>query len=335
MNNVKKRTFKLTYNWALFGICIALFGMFSIINPAFYSLGYISETIKMTVEIGIMALPLTLLIVMGGIDFSMCPTLVLSAVVGGIVSMYSNPWLGLITTFIVGILCGSFNGLLIARFKLPPLVTTLATMYLFKGIAEGITLGITEVGTNVTATPIATFLGTGTILGIPSQIWVFVLLAILFNFLLSKTYLGRIMYAIGLNEDAAKFSGIHTVRIKHMIYALAGFVFSIAGLVFMGRFSTIQFDSADPYTMQIITATVLGGVDMNGGHGNITGSVLGVAIIGILKGGMGVVLLPQTQQKIVIGLILLISLVAFEMIKQRANKVKLNKKVELTAPATK
>lgn len=335
MNSVKKRTFKLTYNWTLFGICIVLFGIFSIVNPAFYSLNYIAETIKMIVEIGIMALPLTLLIVMGGIDFSMCSTLVLSAAVGGIVSMYANPWLGLITTFAVGILCGAFNGLLIARFKLPPLVTTLATMYLFKGITEGITLGITEIGTNVSATPIATFLGSGTIIGIPTQIWIFVILALIFNFLLSKTYYGRILYAIGLNENAAKFAGIHTVKIKHLTYILAGFMFSIAGLVFMGRFSTIQFDSADPFLMQIITATVLGGVDMNGGRGNIKGSFLGVAIIGILKGGMNAILLPQTQQKVIIGMILLISLVAFEIINQRAKKVKLDKKTKLVSMATK
>ena len=334
MNGIKKRTLKFTYNWALLGICIALFSMFGVVNSAFFSWNYIGETIIMIAEIGIMALPLTLLIVMGGIDFSMCSTLVLSAAVGGIVSMYSNAWLGLAATFCVGLLCGAFNGLLIARFKLPPLVTTLATMYLFKGITEGITLGITEIGTNVSATLIATFLGSGTIAGIPTQIWIFAILAVIFNFLLSRTYFGRILYAIGLNENATNFSGIHTVRIKHFTYILAGYTFSIAGLVFMGRFSTIQFDSADPFLMQIITATVLGGVDMNGGRGNIKGSILGVAIIGILKGGMNAILLPQTQQKVVIGVILLVSLVVFGIINQRDKKVKLVKKTGGISAAT-
>lgn len=325
---------KFSYNWILFFIAAALFIAFTIINPAFCTASYVMETIKMIIEIGIMALPLTLLIVMGGIDFSMASTLVLSAAAGGIVStQLGNPVLGLIVTLGVGTLCGAFNGLLIARLKLPPLVTTLATMYLFKGIAEGITLGTPSVGTNVAATPIATFLGSGTILGIPTQLWIFVALAIILNILLAKTPYGRILYSIGLNENAAKFSGINTVKIKHLTYCMAGLIFAVAGLVFMGRFSTIQFDSADPYTMQIITAAVLGGCDMAGGRGDIKGTILGVAIIGILKGGMNVVLLPQTQQKIIIGVILLVSLIMFEVLNNRSRKVKIErrgKKVEAT-----
>lgn len=322
MNHQHQSTFKLTYNWTLLGICVVLFAIFSFMNPGFATSSYILETIKMIVEIGIMALPLTLLIVMGGIDFSMASTLVLAAVVGGIVTPAYGPVLGLLATFATGILCGSFNGFLIARLKLPPLVTTLATMYLFKGISIGITLGTPSVGTNVSATAIATFLGSGTVGGIPTQIWLFALLAFLFYLFLSKTPYGRILYAIGLNENATRFSGVNTVRMKHLIYALGGLMFSIAGLVFMGRFSTIQFDSADPYTMQVITATVLGGCDIMGGRGDIKGTILGVSIIGILKGGMNVILLPQTQQKIIIGVILLLSLVAFDIINRRTARVK-------------
>ncbi len=330
-----KLNFKLSYNWILFLIAAALFVAFTIINPSFCTANYIMETIKMIIEIGIMALPLTLLIVMGGIDFSMASTLVLSAAAGGIVSMQlNNPVVGLLVTLGVGTLCGAFNGLLIARLKLPPLVTTLATMYLFKGIAEGITLGTPSVGTNVAATPIATFLGSGEILGIPTQLWIFVALAVILNLLLAKTPYGRILYSIGLNENAARFSGINTIKIKHLTYCMAGLIFAVAGLVFMGRFSTIQFDSADPYTMQIITAAVLGGCDMAGGRGDIKGTILGVAIIGILKGGMNVVLLPQTQQKIIIGVILLISLIMFEVLNHRSRKIKLEKggKKVLTTP---
>ncbi len=320
--NTSKVKFKFSYNWVLLLICAVLFGAFTIINPSFSSSSYILETIKMIVEIGIMALPLTFLIVMGGIDFSMSSTLVLAAAVGGILTKTVNPAVGVLATFAMGALCGGFNGLMVAKLKLPPLVTTLATMYLYKGITEGITLGTSSVGTNVAATELASFLGSGTIAGIPTQIWIFGILAILFNLILSRTIYGRYMYAIGLNENATSFSGVPSTKIKLLTYLLAGVVFAIAGLVFMGRFSTIQFDSADPYTMQVITAAVLGGCDMAGGRGDIKGTVLGVAIIGILKGGMNVVLLPQTQQKIIIGVILLVSLVVFEMMNRRSLKVK-------------
>jgi ribose transport system permease protein/rhamnose transport system permease protein len=317
-----KNEFKFSYNMALFSICVALFLFFGILNPTFFNPNYISETVKMIMEMGLMALPLTLLIVMAGIDFSMASTLAFAAIVGGIVSGVTNPVIGMFATFVTGMLCGAFNGFLIAILKLPPLVSTLATMYFFMGIAQGITLGNSAVGSNVPATPIAVFLGAGTILGLPTQVWVFVVLALVLNFVLSGTAFGRKLYAIGFNEDATRFSGVNTGKAKFFTYVLSGFIFSIAGLVFMGRFSTIQYNSADSYTMQVITATVLGGVDMNGGRGNIKGTVLGIVIIGTLKGGMNVILLPQTQQKIIIGLILLISLVAFEIINRHGLKVK-------------
>lgn len=309
----EKKKYRFTYNSALVLICILMFIVFGLVNPSFFTGNYIMEVIKMAVEIGITVLPLTYLIIMGCIDFSMTSALVLSAVAGGIVSAYTSPVFGLAVSLITGLACGAFNGFLIALLKLPPLVSTLATMYLYKGIAEGITLG-TSVGTNVTATSAATFMGAGTILGIGTQIWIFAILAAVFHLVLSRTPYGRSLYAIGLNEGAAHFSGIPVVKIKFWTYAMGGIVFAVAGLVFMGRFSTIQFDSADPYLMQIIIAAVLGGADMNGGRGNIKGSVLGVCIIGILKGGMNAVLLPQTQQKIILGIILLASLIAFEII---------------------
>ena len=317
-----KFKFVLSYNVMLLIICIVLFVGFGSINSAFFDFSYISETVKMIMEIGIMSLPLTILIVMAGIDFSMASTLTLAAAVGGIIAKSTNPLVGMLVTFIMGLLCGGFNGFLIAILRLPPLVTTLATMYLYKGITRGITLGNAKIGTNVSATSIALFLGSGAVLGIPTQAWIFVILALIFNTLLGYTSYGRQLYAIGFNEDAAQFSGINTKLVKFSSYMVAGFIFSIAGLVFMGRFSTIQFDSADSYIMQVITATVLGGVDMSGGRGDIKGTVLGVMIIGLLKSGMNLILLPQTQQKIIIGLILLFTLVISEIIKQRALRVK-------------
>ena len=308
-----KTKFRFTYNMALLVVCVVLYTAFGLVNHQFFTAATAVDTIKLTAEIGIMALPLTMLIIMGGIDFSMCTTLTLSASIGGMVALAVNPVLGLIVTLLIGAACGSFNGFMIAKLKLPPLISTLATMYLFKGITEGAILG-TGYGTNVPATSIALFMGSGQVCGVVTQLWVFVLLAALFHVILSRSVYGRTLYAIGLNENATRFAGIDTVGIKFRTYLMSGVVFAVAGLVLSGRFSTIQFDSADPYLMQVIIACVLGGADMNGGRGNIPGTVLGVVIIGILKGGMNVVLLPQTQQKIILGIVLLVSLITFEII---------------------
>lgn len=330
MAKVQGKKFKFTYNWALVVICLVLFVGFGLLNKKFFSVTYIVDVLKMAVEIGIMVLPLTALVISGCIDFSMCAALSLTAIVSGLVTTHTNPVIGLLAGMLTGIICGSFNGLLVAVLRLPPMVTTLATMYLFKGIAQGMTLG-TSVGTNVPATNLAMFLGNGTVGFVPTQFWIYLILAVVFFYILAKTPYGRTMYAIGMNEDGAKFAGINTVKNKFLMYVIAGFVYSIAGLVFMGRFSTIQYNSADSYQMQVIIATVLGGADMNGGRGDVRGSILGVLIIGLLKGGMNVLLWPQTTQKIVLGLLLLTSLIVFEIMGRREKNAARKKKAALEA----
>jgi ribose/xylose/arabinose/galactoside ABC-type transport system permease subunit len=316
----KNMRLKFTYNSALFIIAALLYLLFGLVNPLFFSYSTIIDTIKLTAEIGIMALPLTMLIIMGCIDFSMCAILTLSSSIGGMIAHATSPFLGLLVTLLIGAACGSFNGFMVAKLKLPPLISTLAAMYLYRGITQGAVLG-TGYGTNVAATSIALFFGSGHIMGIITQLWLFLLLAAVIHVTLSRTTYGRVLYAIGLNDNAARFSGIDTVKTKFFTYLFAGVIFAVAGLVLSGRFSTIQFDSADPYLMQVIIACVLGGVSMSGGRGTIMGTVLGVMIIGILKGGMNVILLPQTQQKIILGIVLLISLITFELLRRRGLKV--------------
>lgn len=318
----KKFQFKFTYNIALLLISVVLFLVIGFVRSIFFSPNYISETIKQVVEIGIMVLPVTLIVISGGIDFSMNASMILSAIVSSIVFKYTNSFVAILVALVIGLICGLINGVLIAKLKLPPLVSTLATMYLFKGIAEGLTMGITSVGASVASYPVATFLGTGKLLGIPTQFWVLALLAVLFYIALSKTYFGRYIYAIGLNQNAAKYSGIKVERMKIALYVLGGFIYAIAGLIYLGRFSSLRYDSADPITLQVLTTVVLGGTSIAGGSGDIKGSVLGIVIIAILKSGMNVLFIPQTTQKIVLGLILLGSLMIFEVIRRRTSEKK-------------
>ena len=319
------KKFKLTYNIILIAISIVLYVGFGLARTNFFSLDYLVGILKMAVEIGILALPTTALVIMGVLDFSMCTNLVLSSILSSLVATATNPFLGVIVGLGSGLLFGCFNGFLVAVMKLPYLVTTLACQYLYRGLAQGITLG-TSIGTNVPAHSVALFLGGSTILGVPTQFFVYIILALIYHFLLSKTPFGRTLYAIGLNEDGAKFAGINTVRNKFLMYATGGIVFAIAGQVLMGRFSTMQYNSGDAYLMQVLIATILGGADMGGGRGDIRGTTLGVLVIGILKGGMNVLLLPQTTQKIVLGLLLLIVLISFEIANQHNRKVAMKQK---------
>ena len=312
-----KKKFKFTYNWALVLVCLVLFIAFFIPNHKFLNL----DSLKLTVEIAIMALPMTMLIIMGCIDFSLCAIATLSAALGGIVYSFTHmAALGLLVSLAVGAACGAFNGFMVSRLKLPPLITTLATMYLYKGIAKAVTLG-SGYGTNVAETPVAHFLG-GTSILIPTQLWLLVIMAVILNIVLSKTVYGRTLYAIGLNENATRFAGINVTMLKFLTYVMAGMIFAIAGQVLMGRFSTVQYDSADSYQMRVIIVCVLGGANMNGGRGTIGGTLLGTAVLTLLISGMNGVALPDTQQKIVLGMVLLISLISFQLIAEHDLKVK-------------
>ena len=327
-----KKKFKFTYSYVLVAICLLMFLVFGCFNTNFFTFDYIMDMLNLNAEICIMALPLTLLIIMGCIDFSMCAVLALSAAVGGIVYTFAGPVVGLLVSLLIGVACGAFNGFMVSKLKLPPLITTLATMYLYKGAAKAATLA-SGWGTNVSATPVATFLGNTEFLYIPTQLWLIVILSIVLHIVLSKTVYGRTLYAIGLNENATRFAGIGVMKIKFITYALAGLLFAVAGQVLMGRFSTIQYDSADSFQMQVIIVCVLGGANMNGGRGTIGGTLLGTLVLSVLKGGMNAVALPQTQQKIILGIVLLVSLISFELIAEHELKVKGKARMKAAAEA--
>jgi len=319
----KKREFKFTYNMALFLIALVMFIGVGIARPNFFSSIYIAETAKQVIEIGIMVLPATLIIISGGIDFSMNALLILSAIVGSIVARSGNTFLAIIVSLAIGAVGGLFNGVMIAQFKLPPLIMTLATMYLYKGTAEGLTMGVPSVGASVTSYGFTTALGNATVIGIPVQALVFIVLAVIFHLLLSKTCYGRYIYALGLNEAAASYSGVKVNRVKISLYVIGGICYAIAGMVYLGRFSALRYDSADPLTLQVITIVLLGGTSILGGSGSIIGSVLAVIIMAIIKSGMNILFIPQTSQKIVLGVILLASLMIFQVIDKRSKtKVK-------------
>jgi len=264
------KPFRFSYTYALIALNLALIVGFGLSSPSFFSLSTLRGTIMLTAEIGIMALPLTLLIIMGCTDFSMCAILTLSASLGGMACRATgSELLGVLVMLAIGALCGLFNGAMVAKLRLPPLISTLATQYLFRGITEGIVLG-TGYGINVATTGAASFMGSGNILGVMTQLWLFAMLAVAFGAVLRRTVYGRLLYAIGMNESASRFAGIN----------------------------------------------------MNGGHGSIGGTCLGVAVIGILKSGMNFVQLPQTQQKIFLGIILLVSLIASEVIARGEKRLK-------------
>jgi ribose/xylose/arabinose/galactoside ABC-type transport system permease subunit len=313
---MKNKKFKFTFNWALIVILLLVFGAIAAMNSVFLSFDYlVGVMLRNIVEIGMMALAVTLIIITGGIDLSVGSILVLSAMIGGIAALRGGSALGIPAALLTGTICGLFNGFLIAKIKISPLVTTLATMYLYMGLARSISKG-----DSVYSYPGSQWLGTSEIAYIPLQIFYFAILAFIFWFVLSKTTLGRRLYAIGLNEQAAIFSGVNTSRVKIIIYTLSGLICGFAGLIWLGRFTSIKYDAGSSLALKVVTIIVLGGTSIMGGAGDMKGTILATLIIAVLNSGLTVLNIPIAAQTIVHGGILVISLVSYFILNRRVTR---------------
>lgn len=316
---MKKKTFKFSFNAALFLIWLVLFAFISIKAPNFLKPNYlISVMLRNIIEIGMVALPMTLVIITAGIDLSVGNILVLSCMLGGMAAGAAGDAAGALTTLAVGLICGVVNGIIIAKVKITPMVTTLATMYLYLGLARGITQG-----DSIYAFPLAAYLGNTVIAGLPIQIWIYLVLAVVFVYILSKTTLGRKIYSIGLNPNAAKYAGVKTDKILIGIYALTGVICALAALIWLGRFTSVKYDAGTNFNLKVITVVVLGGTSINGGIGDMKGTILGTLIIATLNSGLTVLNIPIDVQTIVQGAVLMVALIAYAVLNDRAKKRKI------------
>jgi len=280
----------------------------------------LNTTVNFT-DKGLIAFPLAMIIITTNIDLSVASNLAMSTIVMGTVFMAGvNVWLSVLIGLTTGMFGGLINGLLISKLKLPALVVTLGTFSLYRGIA----VILTGVNTVRGFTQLA-FLGQGKIPGtpIPVSLVVFLVCAIIFALILHKTQFGRFVYAIGNNEEACRFSGIRVDRIKIILYVLSGLMSAFAGIVMASRFGcTARNDIAQGAEFDVITAVVLGGVNILGGSGSIFGVVIGLILIGLVRLGMSLVNVPPRVQIGVIGLILILSILIPQIIRWLSEKVK-------------
>jgi rhamnose transport system permease protein len=260
------------------------------------------------VEKAIMALGLTLVIVAGEIDLSVASVLGLSsAIVGATIDAGVPLGPAIALALVAGALCGLFNGLLVAKLGLPSLVVTLGTLALFRGLAfvvlgdravSEFPLGFTDFGfANVPGTLI------------PWTVVVFAALAVVTFVVLHGSWIGRDVYAIGNNEQAARFSGVEVDRIKIGLFVASGTLAALAGVVFTARFASARPDNALGFELDVVTAVLLGGVSIFGGRGSLVGVVLALFLIGALRNVLSLEDVAAEKQSIVIGALLIVSVV--------------------------
>jgi rhamnose transport system permease protein len=276
------------------------------LSDRFFTIDNLLNQGRMMTEAGIIAVAMTFIIVSGGIDLSVGSILGLSAIVLGMAwkDLGLPLPLAMLLAVVVGAACGAINGVIIIKSRMPPMIATLGTLALYRGLAEGISQA-----RSVRGYPEWFYvLGQGEFGGIPTQLWVLATVAAAGAIVLGFTTFGRVTYAIGSNETAGRFSGMPIDRAKFWIYTFSGLMAGVAATIFVSRVSTTRSDMGTGIEMDVISAVVLGGTSIFGGRGTMTGTVLGLLLIQALKNGLTLAGIKGDGTIIVIGAILILTI---------------------------
>jgi len=303
--------------WILLVAVVAEIALFSAIAHNFFTLENFFEVLRLSVELGLLAVALTPVIVSGGIDLSVGSMMGLAAVLFG--AAYRDWGLSTAGATIVALLAGcaggALNALLIAYFNIPPLIVTLGTFSLFRGIAEGLTRG----AVNYTDFP-ARFLalGQGYLWGVvPTQLLLFLPVLAIYAVTLHRSVLGRAWYVIGFSADGAKYAGLPVRQRIALLYLLAGVISSVAAIVYVAHLGQAKSDAGSGYELDAITAVVLGGTSVFGGRGTVWGTVLGLTALSVLRNGLHLAALPSELTGVLTGT-LLVATIAIDRLRDVA-----------------
>lgn len=312
------RSIVLSQEGILFLFLLIAVIVLSILNRNFLTVNNLLNQGRLLSEVGLVALPMTYIIITGGIDLSVGSILGLSAILTGVFWENVGLPLGLaiVLALLVGCLAGFFNGLLIMRVNVPPLIMTLATLALYRGLAEGI-----SEAKSVRGYPEWFYVfGQGNVLGLPTQLWFFIIATIISAVILARTTFGRSLYAIGNNAVGARFAGLPVSRIILTIYTFSGFMGALAALIFVSRVTTTRSDMGTGLELDAIAAVVLGGTSIFGGKGSIAGTIIGLVLIQLLKNGLSLTGVTSDATTIVIGSVLIVTILLNNLI-QRSRRV--------------
>jgi len=283
-------------------VLIALVAIFSVSSPYFLNMKNVFA-IGLTISvIGIVCIGQSMILLTGAFDLSVGGIAGLSGMIVAILTKDNgNYWTWFILGLAVGTAIGLVNGLLITKLKINALITTLSMMTILSGVVFLVSGGF-AIGVNMAA---FRFLGTTRVASVPLPIILLIVMYALFYVVLRFTVFGRSIYSIGGNAEAARLSGINVDRIRILTYTLSGLLSGFGGIVLASRLGSAQVDAGTQYPINSIAACVLGGISIAGGEGVIWGSLIGVAIVGVLQSGLIMVGMPSYYQWIATGIVLL------------------------------
>jgi ribose/xylose/arabinose/galactoside ABC-type transport system permease subunit len=290
----------------LFGAILIVGAGFSLASPYFLTPVNLIQTLRAALELAIVSAGMTLVIIMGCIDVSVGGVLAVSAIViGKSYQAGMPPWVVAPIGLLSGAVLGACNGVLTTKLKVPPIIATLGSMYIFSAIMFVVIGGAWISGLPGTLSPIVN----GAVFFIPSAAIVIMLVYGACWILLRRVPFGRHLYAIGCNEQAAKLVGINVDRSKIAAYAILGLLAGFAALLYVARLRNVEINIGTSIALEAIAATVLGGTSIRGGEGNLLGTLLGVFFIRVIQNGLVLVGVSSLWETVIIGSLLVVVLI--------------------------
>jgi ribose transport system permease protein len=292
-------------SFGIFIILIVLAGVLSLATNKFLTSDNLFSVFRAFSFTAMMAIGECLVIITGGIDLSTGSVFAF----GGVICAFAmTKWglgvsTGLIMGLASGILFGAMNGVFITKFKLPPFISTLGTMSIARGLSYAITGGFPLPNLPESFK----YMGQGYVGPIPVPVILLVIFGIIFSIFLDSTIIGRRVYATGGNEEAAIVSGINTKKIKLIVYSLSGLMASFAGMATAARLGVAQSTAGTGYEMDAIASVIIGGASVSGGAGTILGTIIGAAIMGILRNGLVLLNVSAYWQQTVMGCVIILA----------------------------
>jgi len=310
--------------WILLVVIAVECLLFALTGNNFATTGSAFEITRLSVEIGLLALIMTPIIITGGIDLSVGSMMGLSAVVMG--GLWRDAGLAMplaiVITLVVGLLGGALNAAMITKLKAPPLIVTLGTFSLFRGIGEGLTRGIENYSG---FSPSFLFLGQGYVGGVvPTQLFIFVPAIVFFWWWLHRTAFGRSFYAIGFSQEGSRYAGIKVRRRLNFMYCLSGLLSSLAAVIYVAHLGQAKSDAGTGYELTAIAAVVLGGASIFGGRGTVLGTILGLLAIVILQNGLRISGQPTELAGILTGVLLVITILIDRLSRIGMSRIKIS-----------
>ncbi|ENZ8418086.1 TPA: autoinducer 2 import system permease LsrD [Klebsiella pneumoniae] len=302
---------KLKLNWesALLALLIVEILLFGALNPRMLDLNMLLFSISDFICIGIVALPLTLVIISGGIDISLGSTIGLCAIALGVMTQAGWPlWLAVSLTLLLGLLCGLFNAALIHYTGISPLVITLGTLYLYGGgalLLSGMAGATGYEGIGGFPDSFTAFANL-TLAGLPLPLVLFAIITFFFWLLTHRGRFGRHLFLLGQNPRAARYAALSVNGIPYVLYGLVGVASAVAALVMVSYFGSARSDLGRDLLMPALTAAVLGGANIYGGSGSILGTALAALLVGYLQQGLQMVGIPNQVSSALSGALLVV-----------------------------